>query len=301
MILNVGSDDKNVGARETGPVRVGRYGLLLLFLVCGLSLPSLSGLLVPPFSFIPSSLDWPYRVALSTLFLIMSLVSSRREKYRKYWKVFFSFFVASLALSLQALSGFLSFQSSPVENVALAMISSTLLVTAPILALTVISGGRLHDVFLARGNVKRGLLIGFIGFGVFVLVSIPAATYLFQGHNLTAARALSWTAPLLVTVFANGVREELLYRGLFLKRYESLLGSKPSNVLQAVIFSLSHTVAGLGPTSYTPFVPVLVVFTLALGLVWGNLMQRTNSILGSVLFHAGSDIPVFLGIFSNLP
>jgi hypothetical protein len=29
-------------------------------------------------------------------------------------------------------------------------------------------------------------------------------------------------------------------------------------------------------------------------------MQRTDSILGSVLFHAGTDIPVFIGIFSNI-
>ncbi len=30
-------------------------------------------------------------------------------------------------------------------------------------------------------------------------------------------------------------------------------------------------------------------------------MQKTDSIWGSVLFHAGMDIPVMVGIFSNLP
>lgn len=29
-------------------------------------------------------------------------------------------------------------------------------------------------------------------------------------------------------------------------------------------------------------------------------MQGTDSIWGSVLFHAGADIPVMIGIFSNL-
>jgi len=85
-----------------------------------------------------------------------------------------------------------------------------------------------------------------------------------------------------------------------LKKYDPLLGSRSSNVLQAIIFSLSHTVAGRGVIAYTSYMPVLVVFTLALGLVWGFLMQKTNNIYGSVLFHAGSDLPVFLGVFSNL-
>jgi membrane protease YdiL (CAAX protease family) len=274
--------------------------LFLLLLVCGISLPSLSGSLVPPFSLIPLGWDWPYRVTLSTIFLILSLISSRRDNYREYWKVFFSFFIASFALNLQALSGFFNFQSAPVDNTALSMLSSTLLVTVPIAGFTLMSGDSLSAIFLAKGKVKRGLLVGSIGFIIFALVSIPAATYLFQGRNLTAARAVGWAAPILITVFANGVREELLYRGLFLRKYEPLLGSKSSNLLQAIIFSLSHTVAGVGTSSYTPFITVLVLFTLALGLVWGFVMQKTNSLLGSVLFHAGSDIAVFLGIFSNL-
>jgi membrane protease YdiL (CAAX protease family) len=108
---------------------------------------------------------------------------------------------------------------------------------------------------------------------------------------------LPWIIPI---VLLNGVREELLYRGLFLKKYEVKLGPKTSNLLQAIIFSLSHSVAGVGLNTYTPFIWALVIFTFALGLAWGYIMQRTDSILGSVLFHAGTDIPVFIGIFSNI-
>ncbi|HEX4921036.1 MAG TPA: CPBP family intramembrane glutamic endopeptidase, partial [Candidatus Bathyarchaeia archaeon] len=277
-----------------------KFGQFLLLLVCGVSLPSLSGLLVPPFSLIPTTWDWPYRVTLSTAFLTLSLISNRRNASKKYCRVFFVFFIASLAINLQALSGFLNFPSTPVYNIALSMVSSTLLVTVPIIGLTLVSGEDLSSVFLAKGRLKFGLIVGLIGFTVFALVSIPAATFLFQGRNLTVDRALGWAAPILITVLLNGVREELLYRGLFFKKYESFLGSRPSNVLQAIIFSLSHSVAGQGGSSYTQFIPILVVFTLGLGLVWGLLMQKTNGLLGSVLFHAGSDIPVFLGIFSNL-
>ena len=111
---------------------------------------------------------------------------------------------------------------------------------------------------------------------------------------------LTWSPLILVIVLANGVREELLYRGIFLKKYEPVLGLRSSNLLQAIIFSLSHSVAGRGNITYTPFLIVLVLQTFLLGLAWGYIMQRTDSMLGSILFHAGSDIAIFLGIFSNL-
>jgi membrane protease YdiL (CAAX protease family) len=44
------------------------------------------------------------------------------------------------------------------------------------------------------------------------------------------------------------------------------------------------------------FLVILVPLTLALGY----LVQKTDSVLASILFHAGMDILVFLGIFSNL-
>ena len=283
------------------PITARRLGLFLLFLVCGISLPSLSGLLVFPFYMIPVSWDWTYRIALSGLFLIVSLISSKKEGYKRYWKVFFSFFIASFALNLQAISAFFNFQSTPINNIVLSMLSSMLLVVTPIIAISKVSGDNLSTIFLVKGRLKNGLLLGSIGFLAFVLVSIPAATFLFQGQNITVAKATSWAGPILITVFANGFREELLYRGLFLKKFEFLLGSRSSNLLQAIIFSLSHTVAGRGSIAYTPYTLALVLFTFFLGLIWGYLMQRTKSLWGSVLFHAGSDVSVFLGIFSNLP
>jgi membrane protease YdiL (CAAX protease family) len=128
------------------------------------------------------------------------------------------------------------------------------------------------------------------------LTAIPAAQYLFGGHNLSFYQVIAWLPWILPIVLLNGAREELLYRGLFLKKFAPKLGVKTSNFLQAVIFSLSHSVAGLGFSAYTPYIWVLVVFTFSLGLIWGYIMQHTNSVIGSTLFHAGSDIPVFIGI-----
>jgi membrane protease YdiL (CAAX protease family) len=64
--------------------------------------------------------------------------------------------------------------------------------------------------------------------------------------------------------------------------------------LIVLVFTLLHK--GI---TYTANDFVFFGMLLALGLAWGGIMQKTDSIWGSILFHAGTDIPVFLGIFSN--
>ena len=274
--------------------------LFVIFLVFGLSLPALSGLLIFPFSLIPDSLWQIYSIILSTFFLALTILFHRNEKYKKYWQISLAFFIASFALNLQAISGWLGFQTTTMNGLVLAMLSSSALVVASIIVLTRISGGSMYSIFLAKGKIKLGLLVGLISFLVFAALSIPGANYLFQGQNLTMTKLFSWMPWILPIVLANGLREELLYRGLFLKKFEGQLGNGLSIFLQALIFSLSHSVAGIGITQYTPYISALVVATFLLGLVLGYVMQKTDSIIGPILIHAGTDIPIFIGIFSNL-
>jgi membrane protease YdiL (CAAX protease family) len=136
-----------------------------------------------------------------------------------------------------------------------------------------------------------------IGVGLFLFflaTSIPTATFLYGGKHLTYEDLISWAPWIFVFVLSNGVREELWFRGLFLKKYQPFVGATLSNLLQGIIFVLPH----FGEIYSTVFL-LFVFITFVLGLAFGVIMQRTNSLLGSVLFHAGTDIPVILGIFSN--
>jgi membrane protease YdiL (CAAX protease family) len=36
-----------------------------------------------------------------------------------------------------------------------------------------------------------------------------------------------------------------------------------------------------------------------LALAWGYIMRKTDSLWGSILFHAGMDLPIILGLWSN--
>ena len=274
-----------------------RICLFVLFLICGVSLPALSGLLVFPFSSVPTQLTLAYAIILSLAFLLAAILLRRHKSLKSYWQIFFAFFIASFAIFFDFL---INLPSETMSGLVLDMLVSTLIIVGTIILLTRVSGNTLSSIFLNKGNIKLGLITGLTGFFFFALTSIPAAEFLFQGQNLNLDKVVAWLPWILPIVLLNGVREELLYRGLFLKKFESKLGLKTSNLLQAIIFSLSHSVAGVGLNGYTPFIWVLVVFTFSLGLVWGYIMQRTNSVLGSILFHAGTDIPVFIGIFSNL-
>jgi membrane protease YdiL (CAAX protease family) len=211
-----------------------------------------------------------------------------------------AFFIASFALNFQAISGWLGFQTTTMNGIVLAMLSSTTLAITSIIVLTRLSGGSMYSIFLSKGKIRLGVLVGLVGFLVFAALSIPGANYLFQGQNLTMSKLVSWMPWILPIVLANGLREELLYRGLFLRKFEGLLGNRFAILLQALIFSLSHSVAGIGITQYTPYISVLVIATFILGLVLGYFMWRTDSIIGPILLHAGTDIPIFIGIFSNL-
>ncbi len=271
--------------------------LFFLLLLCGISLPALSGLRVFPFSIIPAGFSLVYSATLSFVFLIVSVALYRSANLKEYWQVFFAFFIASTAIFFDLL---INLPSDSMDGLMFDMLISTFIIVASIILLTRISGGTLGSIFLKKGNLKLGIVIGLVGFFFFAVTSLPAATSLFQGQNLDVRTVISWMPWILPIVLLNGVREELLYRGLFLRKFQMKLGTNTSNLLQAIIFSLSHSVAGVGLTSYTPYLWVLVIFTFVLGLAWGYIMQKTDSILGSVLFHAGTDIPVFLGIFSRL-
>ncbi len=273
-----------------------RIWIFLLLLISGVSLPALSGLLVFPFSLIPSVYVLLYTAIIAIVFLLSSVLLRSNEQLRSYWQIPFAFFTAAMAMFLDFL---VNTSSNTMTGLVLDMALSATIIFVAVVLFTKISGNSLSSIFLRRGNLKLGLIVGFAGFFIFALTSIPLSQYLFQGQNLTIGRVFAWLPWLLPTVLLNGVREETLYRGLFLNKFSPKLGLQTSNILQATVFSMSHSVAGIGFNTYTPFIWGLVIFTFILGLAWGYLMQRTNGMLGSVLFHAGTDIPVFLGIFSN--
>ncbi len=262
------------------------------FLVCGFSVFAVPLLFSDP----PNSV---YRIILCTIFLVSAVASRRKTNLDKYFSVLLAFFIASLVslfeYLLYANQSLLTWVSaSRMDLFVLFKVLSTLLVVIPIVLLTKSTRQTMASLYLAKGKLKLGLTIGIVLFLFFLATSIWAANLLYGGKGLSFDKVVAWAPWIFVFVFSNGIKEELQFRGLFQKKYEAFLGVGTSNLLQTIPFALAH----LGET-YSPVIVVFFFMVFLLGLAFGAIAQKTNSLIGSILFHAGTDIPVILGIFSN--
>jgi membrane protease YdiL (CAAX protease family) len=159
-----------------------------------------------------------------------------------------------------------------------------------------LAGQSVESLYIRRGNLHLGLTVGLIAFAVMIATVIPVTAASFKGENLTWARILPWAPWVLIFVLANASNEELIFRGLFIGKMEPFLGKFLTNIATTIPFVLIHA-----PTNYsTDQFVFLVLQTLPVSLAWCWLMQKTNSIWGSILFHAAMDIPIVVGIFSGL-
>jgi membrane protease YdiL (CAAX protease family) len=281
------------------PAAKSRAAFFLLFLFSGLILFVLFNHIQPV---LPAPVDWIGRILLTTVFLAAALWTRRNPRLEKYWRLLFAFFIAALAMTVDlylpssaALLNILRVDLHSPAGLALDKLDSSLILVLCILLLTKASGADLGSIYLQKGNLARGLTIGLTAFAVAAAGSIPVSAAFFGGNNLSVERIIPWTPWVLIFVLGNAFSEELLFRGLFLQKFSPFTGKALSNLAIAVPFALHH-----GGVSYTPAVLMFLALLLPLGLVWGWITQKTDAVWGSVLFHAGTDIPIILGLFSAL-
>jgi len=196
---------------------IHQMGLFALFLLCGflVFVLGLNYLVV-----IPKNLRLAYKIALSASFLAAVLLAHRNKHLRQYRQVFLAFFVASTALVFEYYhahlgSLFLSGKESTAIRNAVMMVSSTSIIVITIVVLTKISGGSMASIYLKKGNLRLGLIIGASTFLIMSILGILWA----QSQNIGMDRIIPILPYVVVFGLTNGLREELLYRGLFLGKY----------------------------------------------------------------------------------
>lgn len=244
--------------------------------------------------------DYLGRIGLTILLLATALLARRSKRFEQYWQILFAFFIMTVAVSLDRifaiyLIDYLGIIDTTPAGWAFPKLNECIVIVGVIILFTRMSGSNLGSIYLQKGNLKLGLVIGWIAFFFAAAGSIPMAS-LFNARDLSFARILPWIPWLLIYILANATMEELLFRGLFLRKLEPFLGKILSNFVIAFIFTGIH-----GAVNYTSDQYLFVAILFPLALAWGYIMQKTDSVWGSILFHAGMDIPIMLGIFSNLP
>jgi len=269
-----------------------RLFLSLLLTLGGLAIFVLGN---PYFSVFPTNGNKTYYLAITLLFLIISIIMKKNKSLSVYQPAALALFIASAALLFFS-TGILNLHNSsmpPLQNLALDKFSQLLHVVPVILVLTLLVKGDLKSVFIRKGRLKQGLTFGLVSFTIFAVIA------LVLGIQSSGFFSSLWGAiPLLLLfIFSNAIMEELWFRGIFLKNYETVIGRNATIIVTAIVFGAPHIFA----TYEFPGGGIVFGFVVfCMGLVGAYAMFKDDSLIGPILFHAGYDLLVIVPVLNSL-
>lgn len=243
---------------------------------------------------IPEQFQDVYKIGLPIIFLIMYFLSQRFVPNQK--TVFWAFFLVSVGWVLDfyltgKFVGFFSLNTKELSGFAYTMVISTLLVSLPVIIGWLMSGQELSKIYIQRSEKTWGIIVGIIGLLLFGGLGVLQA--LDQGLDISVIGAAIPMA--LVFSLANGFREELVYRAVFLKGFQANIGVIATIIVTTLVFTLAHVDVSYTTGNLIVFATVLVL----IGVIGSLIMMKTGSLIGAVLFHAGADVLLIMGLLSS--
>ena len=235
-----------------------------------------------------------YKIGTPVLFLLLLWLSQKSCPKQK--AVFTAYALVSLGWLLDLnftgeVKGWLPLNNHELSGFAYTMVISTFFVCTPVILGWLISGRGAAAIFLQADPKRLGLITGlmglllFGGYGVFQALS--------QG---LAVNALLRAIPLMLLFsLANGFREELVYRAVFLKGFQENIGTAAAITVTTIVFALAHLNVSYMPPDQVIFAVVLMI----IGIVGSLVMIKTGSMIGAVVFHAGADFLLLLGMVGS--
>lgn len=231
------------------------------------------------------------------LLLGFTLLFYRNVSLRKYWEVTFAFFCGTFGLFLAWALGswperYLGVSANTAQGVAILKFFELLPVALAIILLTKIVQHNLAPIYIQKGNLKIGLGLG-LGLSVVIFGAYLALSW-SKIDLEKAVQALVW---MIIFSILDAFFEELLIRGLLLRRFTVLLGNAWALILSALVYGLFF----LGLQSATGPIPYgALILILPLGLLYSFIMQKSDSIWGSLIIHATIDLVYLIGIFASV-
>jgi membrane protease YdiL (CAAX protease family) len=165
-------------------------------------------------------------------------------------------------------------------------------ITLSIIFLGKYNGDTPVTVFLAGGNMSQSLFYGLAASSLGLVQYVAMMGFVFPFSHLMTS--IPW---IVVFSVSNSLMEELMFRGLFLRKYGKLFGERYSLVLISAIFAVFH--AALLPFMGLTMTVIFILFLFLQAYVWGYITQKTGSIWGAVLAHALADVLFVLAAFSK--
>ena len=263
----------------------------IVLLVCGL-LVFVFG--TNYYSVFPTNDSQTYRAILAAVFLGAALILRRNESSEQYSQIAYAFFIATVAFFITSLTagirdslfGAINIPVDTPRHLALNKVFESLLVVSVILLFTVLWRGDLGSLYTKKGRLGLGLFVGFSLLVINTATGIVTGAALGRAGEQLVAR-LPWA---LLFSLTNGLMEELWFRGLFLRRFASVIGVVGAIIVTSVVFTVSHAAASyMNPVEAILF--QVIIFPMA--LLFAYLMYKLDNVWGSALYHAGSDVFLF--------
>jgi membrane protease YdiL (CAAX protease family) len=222
-------------------------------------------------------------------------------RFKNYWQIAYAFFTAAAVLLVTSLTVDLRdalFREIGIvrgsnQEIGVGKVFEAFMTIGTILLLTRLAGMKLESIYVMRGNLKWGLLIGLGTLANFMTSSLMFFVGRYSDLEKLGS-AILWG---IVFSLCNGFLEELWLRALFLKKLIPFLGVGTSIVLTSLCFGLFH-VSGL-MYMQPEVVPFYMVNTFTFAAAWGYLMHKTDSWIGPGLMHAASDFFLFIAMLSS--
>jgi hypothetical protein len=139
--------------------------------------------------------------------------------------VFFAYFTAVLSLSLGFFFGdwglrLFRLTTQKPAGIAVAKFSQAFFIVIGVLVTARLCGENLASLYIRRGRLLLGLGVGFIAVAACLALSLRQPAI----RALDTAKLMALVPWILLFVVSNALMEELVFRGLFLGRYEPLMG-----------------------------------------------------------------------------
>ena len=248
---------------------------------------------------------------------------SSNEELRPFWRRFFHFngkFGLVLLAAICVPRFWLVLEANKTGNYG--NIGAIMIVSAIVPLVFLSSYGR-KKIGIKPPSSYRWLLYSFVlgilistflfGLGYWLYGTTVSNWYVYIGRSYSVADTIAGTDRFIYfLIFAvtgmtfSPIGEELFFRGLVHAAFETSVGTQKASILDGFAFALTHLahfgiVYISGIWKFLPVPAVLwVVGMLATSLVFTRCKQRTGSILGAIVSHAGFNFAMIYFIFYHL-
>ena len=242
------------------------------------------------FTPIPYNIKLIIRISLIVVFFITWGLSYKKNLTTAK-DLAFTFLILNLAFFIVSFfpSDFWNLQMESSKGFALSKLSDSIIISLVIIFTFIFGGYKLKSIFLTKGRLIIGIIIGILAFIIFGYLAINNPQQRMEPDFLR--KNYIW---ILIFVFANGFMEELIFRGIFLKKLNLYMKPVWSIILTSICFAVPHLTV-----NYAPDVLYFFGIVFVLGIICGFAMHYTRSIISPMLIHAGADLLIIIPIFAS--